>query len=119
MYPSFNLTKAKRASRRLTDYRKRYALLKSDLPRLVIRFTNRQIIMQLVTYEPQGDRINHTWLSSKLCTRSKSEQTLFKMYAQVHARIVDLYGANYRFIIDSGLKNNSLKLKKLYEYLKN
>ncbi len=40
-----------------TDYRRRLALLKSGLPRLVVRRTNRHIIVQVVEYSPHGDRV--------------------------------------------------------------
>ncbi|HDM91876.1 MAG TPA: 50S ribosomal protein L18 [Candidatus Korarchaeota archaeon] len=40
-----------------TDYRKRLALLKSGLPRLVVRRTNRHIIVQVMEYVPNGDRV--------------------------------------------------------------
>jgi len=40
-----------------TDYRKRLALLKSGLPRLVVRRTNRHVIVQVVEYAPHGDRV--------------------------------------------------------------
>jgi len=39
-----------------TDYYKRMALLSSGLPRMVVRKTNRQIIVQLVIPEVEGDR---------------------------------------------------------------
>lgn len=41
----------------MTDYRKRVALLKSGLPRVVVRKSNRAITMQVVAYEPNGDKI--------------------------------------------------------------
>jgi large subunit ribosomal protein L18 len=40
-----------------TDYRRRLVLLKSGLPRLVIRASNKSIQAQLVKYEPDGDRV--------------------------------------------------------------
>ncbi|MGC8652159.1 MAG: 50S ribosomal protein L18 [Candidatus Micrarchaeia archaeon] len=39
----------------LTNYRKRIALLKSSMPRLVVRKSNRTITVQIVRYEPRGD----------------------------------------------------------------
>jgi len=38
-----------------TDYAKRLALVKSKLPRLVIRKTNKYIIAQIVKFSPEGD----------------------------------------------------------------
>ncbi len=40
----------------LTDYRKRYRLLSSALPRLVIRASNKHLTIQVVTYIAQGDK---------------------------------------------------------------
>ncbi len=39
-----------------TRYKKRLALLKSRKPRLVVRKTNRGIIVQVITFYPEGDR---------------------------------------------------------------
>ncbi len=41
----------------ITDYRKRYRLLKSGIPRLVVRITRKGVIAQVVRYDPTGDRI--------------------------------------------------------------
>jgi large subunit ribosomal protein L18 len=38
-----------------TDYRRRLKLLLSGKPRAVVRFTNRHVIAQMVTYAPGGD----------------------------------------------------------------
>jgi len=38
-----------------TNYHKRLNLLKSDIPRLVIRISSKNILAQLVKYEPSGD----------------------------------------------------------------
>lgn len=49
-----------------TNYKKRLALLKSGLPRVVIRPSNKYIVMQLVEYQPDGDKITLTVSSKKL-----------------------------------------------------
>ena len=38
-----------------TDYRKRLDYLKSGMPRAVVRKTNNQVIVQVITYSPEGD----------------------------------------------------------------
>ncbi len=38
-----------------TDYKRRLVLLKSGLPRLVVRVSNKSVQAQLVTYEADGD----------------------------------------------------------------
>lgn len=40
-----------------TDYRKRLALLKSGMPRLVIRKSLNNITVQVINYETSGDRV--------------------------------------------------------------
>jgi len=47
-----------------TNYKKRLSLLKSGKPRLIIRKSNTALTLQLITYEPDGDRI-HITLNSK------------------------------------------------------
>lgn len=46
--------KRRRAS--LTNYERRLKLVKSHKPRLVIRLTNKQVICQIIKYEPKGDK---------------------------------------------------------------
>ncbi len=40
-----------------TNYKRRMALLKSGLPRIVVRRSNRRILIQVVSYERKGDRV--------------------------------------------------------------
>jgi len=47
----------KRRRAAVTDYRKRVALLMGGMPRIVIRRSNRNITMQIVNFQPDGDRI--------------------------------------------------------------
>jgi large subunit ribosomal protein L18 len=49
-----------------TDYNKRLKLLKSGKPRIVIRKTNKQIIIQLVKYVEEGDRVIKSVSSKEL-----------------------------------------------------
>ncbi len=58
--------KLKRRREKKTDYHQRLALLKSGLPRLVVRKSNRYIRVQLVEYDPKSDKIIFTVLSKKL-----------------------------------------------------
>ena len=50
-------TNFRRRSQNITDYKRRLALLKSGEIRLVVRRTSRNIIAQLVDYEPEGDKV--------------------------------------------------------------
>jgi large subunit ribosomal protein L18 len=47
-----------------TDYKHRLALLKSNLPRLIVRKTNKQLIAQIVELKPAGD-ITKAYANSK------------------------------------------------------
>jgi len=40
-----------------TDYRSRRELLRSRLPRLVVRLSNRNTIVQVIEYRPEGDHV--------------------------------------------------------------
>ncbi len=51
-----------------TNYKKRLSLLKSGKHRLVIRRSNTALTLQLVAYEPDGDRVLVT-MSSKTLTK--------------------------------------------------
>ncbi|MEM4261627.1 MAG: 50S ribosomal protein L18 [Candidatus Diapherotrites archaeon] len=58
--------KLRRRRKGFTDYKKRLALLKSKQPRLVVRKRNKSIIVQIVNYEPQGDKTLITFSSIAL-----------------------------------------------------
>lgn len=47
----------RRKRKKKTDYKKRLGLLKSGLPRLVVRKSNKHVIVQLVKYESEGDKV--------------------------------------------------------------
>ncbi|MCD6473586.1 MAG: 50S ribosomal protein L18 [Thermoplasmata archaeon] len=49
-----------------TNYRKRLALLKSKKPRIVVRKSNKYVRVQFALYEPHGDRIVASSISSEL-----------------------------------------------------
>ena len=40
-----------------TDYHRRSRMLRGGLPRAVVRVSNTQVTCQLVSYEPEGDRV--------------------------------------------------------------
>jgi large subunit ribosomal protein L18 len=56
--------KFRRRRENKTDYKNRLALLKSNLPRVVLRKTNKQIIAQLIEYKISGD-VTKVHISSK------------------------------------------------------
>ena len=66
--PRYRL-KPRRRREGLTDYRKRLALLRSNKTRMVVRKTNKQIIVQFVEYDEKGDKIIAQALSKELKTK--------------------------------------------------
>ncbi len=52
-----------------TNYKKRLALLKSGKPRLVIRRSNRYLLLQVVAYHPDGDNVLTTTSSRSLAKK--------------------------------------------------
>ncbi len=58
--------KMRRRRESKTDYRKRLALLKSEKPRIIVRRTNKRIIIQVAEYHEDGDRILLTVTSDML-----------------------------------------------------
>lgn len=47
----------KRRSQALTDYRKRVALLTGGRPRVVVRKSNRSVLVQIIDFHPEGDKV--------------------------------------------------------------
>jgi len=58
--------KLKRRTKKKTDYRQRLSLLKSGKPRLVVRKGLKNILAQIIKYEPEGDKILLSMLSKNL-----------------------------------------------------
>lgn len=58
--------KFKRRMMKKTDYKMRLALLKSGMPRLVVRKAHNNIRLQFVRYEPSGDRTEVEVLSKEI-----------------------------------------------------
>ena len=46
-----------RRRKKITDYRKRLALIKSGLPRAVVRITNAKIMIQITEFKNSGDSV--------------------------------------------------------------
>lgn len=63
--PRYNLPYRRRRAGK-TDYRKRRALVLSNLPRLVVRPTNEHVIAQVIQAAPDGDRVLAAAHSSEL-----------------------------------------------------
>ena len=68
--PRYQL-KPKRRREGITDYRKRLNLLQSNKTRMVVRKTNKQIIVQYVQYKESGDNIIASAVSNELKSKYK------------------------------------------------
>jgi len=60
------VVKYRRRRKGLTNYKKRLKLLKSGMPRLVVRRSNNTISCQIVKYNPTGDEVIVSFSSNKL-----------------------------------------------------
>jgi len=61
-----NVLQFKRKRERKTHYGRRLALLKSELPRLVVRLSLKKVYIQIIEYSPLGDKVIMNCDSSKL-----------------------------------------------------
>jgi large subunit ribosomal protein L18 len=66
MKKTIKIVKYRRKREGRTDYKKRLKMLVSGIPRLVIRRTNKNIIVQVVDYAENGDKVIVTANSSDL-----------------------------------------------------
>ncbi len=88
----------KRRKLGLTNYPKRLKLLKSGLPRLIVRPTNRGIVIEIAEFDPIGDKILLT----------VTEKNLAKIDSALDGNTVPIcYLTGYL----AGLKAKKLKLK--------
>jgi len=56
----------RRRREKVTDYKKRLALVKSGVPRMVVRRSNKHVLIQLVEFQPNGDKVLVSVNSKKL-----------------------------------------------------
>ena len=53
---------------RITDYRKRLALLKAGIPRAVVRFSNAKVTVQIIDFANEGDKVLASANSNDIAT---------------------------------------------------
>jgi len=103
-----------------TDYRKRLSLLKSGELRLVIRKSNKNMIVQLVAFHPDGDKVLVTAHSSELQKQgwklSKSNLPAAYLVGLILGKKA-LAKKQKRAIVDLGLQS-AVKGTRLYAVLK-
>lgn len=56
----------RRRREKATDYKKRLALVKSGVPRMVVRSSGKHVLVQLVEFGPMGDNVRISVSSGKL-----------------------------------------------------
>jgi len=66
--PRFHV-KPRRHRQGRTDYRQRLRLLKSRKPRIVVRKSNKNIIVQFIEYVPHGDTVHVSTISNELAKK--------------------------------------------------
>jgi len=103
-----------------TDYRKRLALIKSGKPRLVIRKSNKHILLQLVDFNVNGDRIitsSHTTYLRKLGWQFSGRNMPAAYLAGLRLGILALEKNIKDAVLDSGL-HPSVKGSVIYSAMK-
>lgn len=103
-----------------TDYKKRLALLKSDKPRLVVRKTNKRVIVQLIEFIPKGDKtllmVDNKSLNKYGYTNSSNNIPSSYLTGYLAGKLSLSKGVE-EAVLDIGLNINS-KGNKLYAVLK-
>lgn len=104
--------KFKRRRLGLTNYKKRLALIKSGLPRLVVRVSNKRIISQIIVFHEKGDEVLLSCYSDELLKKGWSGSVKNLPAAYLTGLLLGLKVKKRlkfdRFILDAGLsKPNS------------
>ncbi len=105
-------TQRRRKLERRTDYKARFNLLKSSLPRLVVRKTNRYIIAQIVESEIAQDKIVASTTSKDLLLKGWPKQKSGSLKSLSASYLTGyLLGKNKKlkakkYILDMGMHRN-------------
>ena len=106
-----------------TDYKARFGLLKSGLPRLVIRKSNRYIIVQLVASDTANDKVIATAISKDLLAKGWPEDKAGSLKSISAAYLTGMLLAskvkktNKSAILDMGMQRN-VKGSRIFAALK-
>lgn len=95
----------RRRREKATNYTKRLALVKSGVPRMVVRGSNTQVRVQFVSFDPKGDRVIVTVDSGALKKfKWPSRKNLPTAYlAGLYAGILAKKAGVKEFVLDIGL----------------
>jgi large subunit ribosomal protein L18 len=100
-----------------TDYKRRLVLLKSKLPRLVVRRSNKHMMVQLIEYDGKGDRTLFTVKSSDLKKYGWEMNTGNMPSAYLTGLLLGVRAKGKKAILDLGLQA-PIKGARLYAALK-
>ncbi|MGC8568083.1 MAG: 50S ribosomal protein L18 [Candidatus Micrarchaeia archaeon] len=95
-----------RRKKSLTNYTKRFKLLSSSLPRIIVRKTNKGIIIQAAAYSPKGDIIYTSAHSRELIPfgwKPSSNIPTAYLTGLLFASKLKKKGASDEYILDIGL----------------
>jgi large subunit ribosomal protein L18 len=95
----------RRRKEKATNYEKRLALVKSGKPRMVVRRSNRHVLVQLVDFSPSGDKVLVSVNSRKLKKfKWASRRNLPTAYlAGLYAGMLGKKAGITEFVLDIGL----------------
>lgn len=110
----------RRKRQQKTNYKSRIKILKSGLTRLVVRPSSKHMLVQMVTYKEDGDRIEVTVTSKELKKYGWTHSTGNIPAAYLTGLICGLKGKKKKIveaILDLGM-NTSVKGSRIYATLK-
>lgn len=87
-----------------TNYKKRLELLKGRTPRIVIRKTNSQIIIQIVKYSADGDNVQSTFNAQNLKEKGWKHSTKNIPAAYLTGLLAGKKSKVKKAILDTGLQ---------------
>ncbi len=93
-----------------TNFRKRLALLKSGRSRLVVRFTNRYVILQVVNYSPTGDLTRYYVNSSSLKSFGWNHSFKNKAASYLAGFLLGKNCKSNDLILDSGISKPTIRV---------
>jgi large subunit ribosomal protein L18 len=100
-----------------TDYRKRLVLLKSKSLRVVVRKSNKHIMLQLIEYADKGDKVHFTVKSSDLKKFGWGMNTKNMPSAYLTGLLLGIKAKGKKAILDLGLQA-PIRGSRLYAALK-
>lgn len=71
----------------MTNYRKRYNLLKSKITRLIFRISTKYAYASLADYDPKGDKLITTFSTKEFGKYKKNKEVCFKLGEKIGSYI--------------------------------